>query len=146
MSDSNIQVTDDMAERYARAKGVSISEAKEKLKANFEAELKDVDARQIYVKLMKAYREMAPKLEGVVLRESDMHNRIKALSSEVSSLKSQLAALEDKLDMHKNTFNKALAVLNDIVKEDSKTLDRIKSLEQPFYKRIWNKIKCLLKI
>lgn len=145
---TKIEVSEDLAKAYARAKGVSLEEAYQKLEDNFKKEADQIDLRQQYHVLIKAFREMSPKLAGVVVRENDNVLLMRQLKGEISSLRSYVSSLEERLDFERKAYAKSLKILNGIVEEDKKTIARIKALEDaqlPLYKRIWNKIKCLLK-
>lgn len=142
-----IQVDKELAEQYARVKNVSLEEAYKKLEENMVKEAVDVDLRQQYQVLINAIRKMSPQLNGVVLRESDVVLKISELKNEVSGLKKANEELNNRLTFERETYKKSMELLNGIVGEDSKTLARIAALEAssvPLYKRILNRIKCLL--
>jgi predicted nucleic acid-binding Zn-ribbon protein len=142
-----IVVEEALAREYARIKQVSLEVAYKDLEAKFTKEAKGVDLEQRYDALIKAFRTMSPQLNGVVMRETDMANSIKALTNKVSMLQYHVEGLEKKLEFEREVYSKSLQILNGIVEEDRKTLARIAALESnvlPFYTRIWNKIKCWL--
>mgnify|MGYP001562462794 CR=1 FL=1 len=147
MSTGNkIVVSEELAQNYARIKNVSMEEAYRKLEENFTKEAEEIDLRQQYGVLIKAFRDMSPKLNGVVMRESDIALRIQQVESKVLGFQGQINLLKDRLDFERDIYKKSMEILNGIVEEDKKTMVRIASLESrqslPF--KIWNKIKCLL--
>ena len=142
-----IQVDKELAEQYARVKNVSLEEAYKKLEENMVKEAVEVDLRQQYQVLINAFRKMSPQLNGVVLRESDTALKISELKNEVHRLNTANEELNNRLTFERETYKKSMELLNGIVGEDSKTMARIAALEAssvPLYKRIWNRIKCLL--
>ena len=139
MSDSKVIVDQELVNYYARVKNVSLEEARQRLEENLVKEA-SVDLRQQMTTLMNAFRKMSPQLQGVVSREIDYSTGIKNLQNQISDLNA-------KLELHKAVFARAVGILESIVEEDKKTLARIAILEAtrlPFYKRIYNRIKCLL--
>ena len=143
---SKIVVDQELVENYARVKNVSLDEARKNLEENLTKEA-SVDLRQQMTTLMNAFRKMSPQLNGVVLRESDTAVKIGQLNSEVARLSRANEELLQRLDFERDVYKKAMSLLNGIVGEDAKTLARIAALEAssvPLYKRIWNRVKCLL--
>lgn len=141
----NIVVDEALVIEYARVKGVTTDIAREKLKENMIKEA-SVDLRQQMTTLMNAFRKMAPQLQGVVQREGDYNNGIKQLNLKFSSLEKQFEDLIKRLDFERETYAQAMKLLNGIVAHDEQTLARITALENPWYKRLLNRIKCSLKI
>ena len=146
MAEQNIIVDEELVQNYSRIKGVSLDEARERLKENMIKEA-NVDIRQQMTTLMKAFRSMSPQLAGVMNRESDYANGIKELKSKIRNLEDNNEKLTERLNFEREVYAKAMSLLNGIIKEDAKTMARIAALEatsEPLYKRVWNRIKCLL--
>lgn len=148
MSDqaSKIVVDEELVEHYARIKNVPIDEARRKVEENLIKEA-SVDLRQQMTTLMGAFRKMSPQLTGVVQRESDYATGIAQLKNEIKRLDKLNEDLNRRLDFERETYKKSMTLLNGIVQEDAKTQARIAALEAssvPLYKRILNRIKCLL--
>lgn len=144
---TKIEVNEELVQHYSRIKGVSLEEARKKLEENFIKEAESVDLRQQYGVLIKAFRDMSPKLNGVVMRETDIQNEMKELRSRFRSLEYKFDKLNERLDFERDVYKKSMAILTGIVEEDKKTMARLAALEsrhQPLYLRIWNKIKCWL--
>lgn len=116
-----IIVEESLAKEYARIKNVSLETAYKNLKEQFTREAKGVDLEQRYDALIKAFRTMSPQLNGVVMREADIQNEMKAIRSEFRMIKAQM---ETQVEI----FQEAVRLMN-----------------QPFYTKLWNRIKCLLK-
>ena len=147
MSDSII-VPDSLVAEYSRIKGVSLATARSNLEANIKKESEGVDLAQQYQTLIKAFRTMSPQLNGVILRETDTNASISQLKNEIRILKLDAEDLAQKLEFQKDVFARSIGILENIVEEDKKTIARISALEVnhlPLYKRIFNRIKCLLK-
>jgi hypothetical protein len=141
-----IVVNEELVQNYARVKGVSLDEARTKLKENMIKEA-SVDLRQQMTTLMNAFRKMSPQLNGIISRESDYANGIKALGLKIKSIEKENEALRKRLDFERDAYSKSMSLLTGIVKEDEKTQARITALEAsslPLYKRVFNRIKCLL--
>lgn len=147
-TEKKIIVSEELATAYSRAKRVSIEEAYRCLEENFRKEAEQVDLQQQYHVLIKAFRDMSPKLNGVVMRESDLYNKIESLRIQVLGLQSQVGAFNERLDFEREVYKKSMIILNGIVEEDKKTMARLQALEnrQPLYVRTWNKIKCWLNL
>jgi hypothetical protein len=144
--EAKIVVDQELIENYARVKQVSLEEARRKLEENLTKEA-SVDLRQQMTTLMNAFRKMSPQLNGVILRESDVNVKLGQLGNEIAQLTRANEELQKRLDFERETYKKAMILLNNIVAEDTKTLARIAALEAssvPLYKRILNRIKCLL--
>ncbi len=141
-----IIVDEELVQNYSRIKGVSLDEARERLKENMIKEA-NVDIRQQMTTLMNAFRKMSPQLTGVINREGDYANGIAEAKKAMTGLDVKFNKLLDRLDFERETYAKAMVLLNGIIKEDAKTMARIAALEatsEPLYKRVWNRIKCLL--
>ena len=149
MSDqAKIVVDQELVDNYARIKNVSVEEARRKLEENLTKEA-SVDLRQQMTTLMNAFRKMSPQLNGVILRETDTNNRFSQMELRINQLVKANEELQARLDFERNTYKAAMLLLNNIVTEDQKTLARIAALEAssvPLYKRVLNRIKCLLKL
>jgi chaperonin GroEL len=144
--ESKIVVDQELIENYARIKGVSHEVARQKLEENMTKEA-NVDLRQQMTTLMKAFRTMSPQLTGVIQRENDYALGIKSLERQFNRLEKNFEDLISRLEFERETYKKAMEILNGIVAVDKNTMDRIAKLEassEPLYKRVWNKIKCLL--
>lgn len=123
MSEENKIIVDEaLAKEYARIKDVSLETAYKNLAENFTKEAKGVNLEQQYHTLIKAFRTMSPQLNGVVMREADIQNEMKSIRSEFRAIRHQM---EEQVEF----FRKAIEILN----------------RPPWYKRLWNHIKCLLK-
>lgn len=138
-----IIVDDELAKQYARVKNIPIEEAYKKLEENLVKEALEVDLRQQYQVLMNAFRKMQPQLQGVVLRESDVNLQL-------AQNKNAIQEISNRLTFERETYAKAMELLNGIVAVDAETTAKIKELEAkvaelstPFYKRIWNKLNGL---
>jgi predicted nucleic acid-binding Zn-ribbon protein len=143
---TEIVVDDELVKHYAKVRNVSEDEARKRLKENMTKEA-DVDLRQQYQVLIQAFRKMSPQLAGVVQREIDYSTGIAQLKNEMRRLEKQFDELNSRLDFERENYKKAMALLNGIVEHDSQLMARITKLEtsnMPFYKRILNRIKCLL--
>ena len=148
MSDSKLIIPDDLVREYSRIKQVSFEQARANLEANIRKESEGVDLAQQYQTLIKAFRTMSPQLNGVIMRESEIADRMKNVESTVSGFQLQITALNERLDFERDVYKKSMNLLNGIIEEDKKTMARLAALEaksSPFYVRAWNKIKCLLK-
>ena len=128
----------ELAETYARIKGVSMETAYKNLEANMRKESEGIDLAQQYQALIKAFRVMSPQLTGVVQRETDMANQVASLKSEVRGFKSQISELEELVDHNTEIFKKAIKV---IAEQQLKQQEVKPSL----LARLVNRIKCLLK-
>lgn len=147
MSDSKITIPDDLVAEYSRIKRVSIEQARINLENNIKKEAEGVDLAQQYQTLIKAFRTMSPQLNGVVMREAEIAARMKQAEHDVSGLKYQLELFKERLDFEREVYKQSMALLNNIIKEDEKTIARIIALEArklPLLTRIKNKIKCFL--
>ena len=138
-----IVVDEELVKQYARVKGVSLEEAHKKLEENMVKEALEVDLRQQYQVLINAFRKMQPQLQGVVLRESD-------INMQLLENKKSIQEVVARLEFERETYAKAMGLLNGIVAVDAETNAKIKELEAkvaelstPFYKRIWNKLNGL---
>ena len=131
LSEESKLANDQIVEYYAKTMHIPMEEARDRLEKKFKKELENKDLGQQYLLLIKAFREMSPKLNGVVMRETDMANSVKALSNKVSGLEYNIHTLNERLDFERDLFKKAISLLNE--------------RNQPLHLRIWNKIKCLLK-
>lgn len=125
----SFHVTQDLIEAYAKSKNISFSKAEQILKDNFQKE-KVAELRDMIQKSISSFREIYPKVEGVILRESDYSNGIARLNRENILRSTEIKELEDKLELYKKTFNQALAILNNIVKEDDAIRERLRKLEE----------------
>lgn len=137
---TEIVVDPELAAQYARVKNVSIEEATAKLRENFAKEA-NVDLGQRVAALRNGFAKLQPQVQGLVFRESDT-----ALL--ISRLQSDLAVINERLTFERETYAKSMKILNDIIKHDAETIARIAKLEAsstPLYKRVLNRIKCLLK-
>lgn len=130
MANDNIVVDEALVVEYARIKNVTTDVAREKLKENMIKEAQ-VDIRQQMTTLMKAFRDMSPKLQGVISREGDAVNAAKQAMSLAQQVEKQLDELFKRLDFERETYAKALKLLNGIIAEDEKTQARIAKLEKP---------------
>lgn len=143
---NQIVLDQELVDQYVRIKGVSEEEARKALEANMIKEA-SVDIRQQMTTLMNAFRKMSPQLMGVVQREGDYANGIAKLNKEFRILEDKFDELIKRLDFERETYKKAMNLLNGIVAHDEQTLARIAKLEAssvPLYKRVLDKIKCLL--
>lgn len=120
--ENKIIVDEALAKEYARIKNVSIETAYRNLETNIRKESEGVDLAQQYATLIKAFRSMSPQLNGVVMREADIQAEMRSIRSEFQTIKYQM---ESQIKL----FREAIALM-----------------KQPFYIRVWNRIKCLLKI
>jgi phosphoglycerate-specific signal transduction histidine kinase len=132
MSDSKVIVSDELVKEYSRIKQVSLEQARANLEANIKKENEGVDLSQQYKTLIQAFRTMSPQLNGVVMRETDMANQVKSLESKVKGLGFELESVNQKLEFQQGIFEEAIRLLSEKA--------------QPLYVRVWNRIKCLLKI
>jgi hypothetical protein len=137
-----IKIDPELVKQYARVKNISEEEAHKRLEENMVKEAVEVDLRQQYQVLINAFRKMQPQLQGVVLRESDTNLKLMDLDNRMKELIA-------KLEFERETYAKSMKILNDIVKVDHETMERIKKLEDAlntsFYQKVLNKIKWMLK-
>ena len=131
MSDKKIEIPEDLAKAYSRIKNVSLDTARKNLEDNFKKESDNVNLEQQYYALIRAFREMAPKLHGVVLRETDTAHSIKSLTDKTSKLECMIEDLRLRFDVERNIYKGAIQLAID--------------LNKPFYVKLWNRIKCILK-
>ena len=146
MSDGQIVLDQELVENYMRVKNVSEEVARQKLAENMTREA-SVDLRQQMTTLMAAFRKMSPQLTGVIQREIDYSTGIKELRNEIKGLQRQLDEVNNRLTFERETYAKSMQLLNGIIGVDAETMARIAKLEAssvPLYKRMWNRVKCLL--
>ena len=66
-----------------------------------------------------------------------------------AQLKRAIEEIEERFVNERKTYARSLEVLNNIVREDEKMHQTIRELEArltPLYLRVWNQIKCWLKV
>jgi hypothetical protein len=130
MSDESKLASDEIVQHYSKTMGIPLEAARERLEARFKKETEGKDLGQQYVLLIKAFREMSPKLNGVVMRESDNIAAIKEVKSIVASLHRDVKDMQERLDFEREVFSTAIKLLNEA--------------RVPLHLRLWNRIKCLL--
>ena len=130
--DNKIIVPEELAKEYARIKRVSLEQAYANLEANIKKESEGVDLSQQYQTLIKAFRTMSPQLSGVIAREDNITAEMKVIRADFAVLRTELTAMQDRLDFERELYSQALKLISEI--------------KTPLYLKLWNRIKCLLKL
>jgi len=92
---------------------------------------KPLDVQETLQILLKSLRKMAPQVDGIVQREKDqleIARQLRALVSEVQTLRERLSDAEDRIDQQKMIFQKAVQLVQLEAKPPT----------------IWNVITCTL--
>lgn len=143
------QVDPVLVQHYAVLKGISHEEARDKLRANYEAEVKEIPLRDLVLRTLTAMRQVAPKVDGMSQREQgtiakirQLENDLKRIATQLemdSHLKERISRLEDEAARYKDELQMSRYGRQSIdeVIEDLK--NEIENLKIPWYRKILNK-------
>ena len=133
-------MTTEMAEELAKAElDRSKKPAVDRIRDNYRKEVESVDAKEIALKCIKSIRQIAPKVHGLELRESDYKFKIQSLESQVKTLEKENAGIIKLLRKSTDTINE----FNNELDRYSLRIQKIE--EKPsFYERICRKITLTL--
>ena len=133
-----------VVQAYAIKHNIKQKEAREILKDNYEKESQKVDFRDLTLRAIDGMRSISPKVSGLENRDVEKQIRIKEIEAMVKDIDKDYRALSHDL-----------AVLEEVVSEQSSLIERllticekqesnIAKLEAPKKKTIMEKIRCLL--
>lgn len=133
-----------LVQHYAVLKGISMQEAKEKLRNNYETEVKEIPLRDLVLRTLTGMRQVVPKVDGMANREAGTINRVTQLENGLkriafqleqdTDLRNRVSSLEDGFKALKSSIeNKTLLEerIEDLEEE-------IKYLKLPWYKRLFD--------
>ena len=115
-----------IVQEYAKKYNISHEDALKKLRENYEKEVSKIDNRQLSLRCMRGLREVSPKVAGLEQRQNDLLDRT--------------ITLENFVNLH----SRQISEVHDLLKILKPALDNLINKE-PWYIRLWNKVKCLIK-
>jgi hypothetical protein len=136
-----------IVQHYAVLNNMSMKEAREKLKENYEVESSKIPLKDLVLRCLHGIRQMSPTVEGLKIREQDVIARLQKLENgltriarqleEDSTLRERVARLEDEqLEFEKEltSYLKNTERLLTICEEQQ---DQIDKLSKPWWKKIF---------
>lgn len=136
-----------IVQHYAVLHNMSMKEAREKLKKNYEVEASKIPLKDLVMRCLHGIRQMSPTVEGLKIREQDTIARLQQLENglkriafqleEDSKLRERVARLEDEqLEFEKEltSYLKNTERLLTICEEQQ---DQIDKLSKPWWKKIF---------
>lgn len=84
-----------LVQHYAVLKGISHQEARNKLKENYEVEVKKIPLRDLVLRTLTGMRAVAPKVDGMAQREQGTITQIRSLNERVDRIEANLRNLVD---------------------------------------------------
>lgn len=135
-----------LVQHYAVLKGISQTEARDKLKANYEAEVKEIPLRDLVLRTLTGMRQVVPKLQGMEQREQGTVAKIRQLENGLSriarqleqdtDLRSRVSRLEDELKNSKEELQLSRYGRESIKEELEELRKEMDYLRLPWYKKI----------
>jgi len=136
-----------IVQHYAVLNNMSMKEAREKLKENYEVESSKIPLKDLVLRCLHGIRQMSPTVEGLKIREQDVIARLQKLENgltriarqleEDSTLRERVARLEDEqLEFEKEltSYLKNTERLLTICEEQQ---DQIDKLSKPWWEKIF---------
>lgn len=130
-----------VVQHYAVLKGISQSEAKDKLRENYEAEVKEIPAKDLALRAITGMRSIAPKVDAMSQREQGTITKIRQLENGMlriarqleadSNLRERIVRLEDELEKYKEDSKRN----NFKIENMYETMERKKV---PWYRKLYN--------
>ena len=75
-----------LVQHYAVLKGISHEEARNKLRDNYEVEVKEIPLRDLVLRTLTGMRAIAPKVDGMANRENGTISRVNNLENKMESI------------------------------------------------------------
>ena len=155
------EVNEKVAKAYSKKYGFDLDEAKKRLAKNYRKEYESVDGREMVLRNTKYLRQIGPKVNGIEMREQQVHYRLNSVESKIKSLEN----ISDELDKLQKEFTdlklkmaNAVSAISQKVEEITikesninsmynKLINRKNNRSLKFILREYvNKLLCLLKI
>lgn len=143
------QVDPVLVQHYAVLKGISHEEARDKLRANYEAEVKEIPLRDLVLRTLTAMRQVAPKVDGMSEREQgtivkirQLENDLKRIATQLemdSHLKERISRLEGEAARYKDELQMSRYGRQSIDETIEDLKNEIENLKIPWYRKILNK-------
>lgn len=131
-----------LVQHYAVLKGISMKEAREKLRNNYEAEVKEIPLRDLVLRTLTGMRQVVPKVEGIAQREAGMLARVQKVENGLQRIAMQLeqdtvlrervSRLEDYVESQK----RALGYKDPMQEKLEELEEEIKYLKLPWYRKL----------
>lgn len=120
-----------LVQHYAVLKGISREEARNKLRENYELEVKEIPLRDLVLRTLTGMRAIAPKVEGMANREQGTIIRVRQLNSRVDNI-------ERLLDSKIHSFERLLNDQPNYTSQIEELKKEIEYLKLPWYKKLFN--------
>lgn len=130
-----------IVQHYAVLNNISLKEAREKLKENYEVESSKIPLKDLVLRCLHGIRQMSPTVEGLKIREQDTIARLQMLENglkrvanqleEDSKLRERVSRLEDEIEDLRSLLSRTLSV----VEKQQEQIEHEENL--PWYKKIF---------
>lgn len=131
-----------IVQHYAVLKNISMKEAREKLRKNYEAEVKEIPLRDLVLRTLTGMRGVVPKVDGIHQEVTGHLSRIQSLEhgmkriamqlEQDSYLRERVSKLEDYVEKQ----NQALGYKDQLLEKIEILEEEIKYLKLPWYRKL----------
>ena len=128
---------------YSQLKNLDLETARARLEKKYQAEINDIDPKEIGLKVLKQMRVILPKVQGLEGRENDTSLKFKHLERAFWDLERMV----DRLDSDNDLIKEYIKEVNNTINEQQRQMDILIRgiIKQPnLLERLWTKISSIL--
>jgi len=128
---------------YSQLKNLDLETARARLEKKYQAEVNDIDPKEIGLKVLKQMRVILPKVQGLEGRENDTSLKFKHLEKAFWDLERMV----DRLDSDNDLIKEYIKEVNNTINEQQRQMDILICgiIKQPnLLERLWTKISSIL--
>ena len=128
---------------YSQLKNLDLETARARLEKKYQAEVNDIDPKEIGLKVLKQMRVILPKVQGLEGRENDTSLKFKHLERAFWDLERMV----DRLDSDNDLIKEYIKEVNNTINEQQRQMDILICgiIKQPnLLERLWTKISSIL--